>query len=430
MSRIHAYLRRHGVLFAILGVGLVIRLTVLLLYLSTHNWKGETWEPEEVARNLLEGRGFTIFIYGDIVYRSLLDPVYPVLCYVLHLIGGPGLGLYYVFQLSVASGIIWLTYAIADRWFGSQTAMVAAVLVALEPGLILYHSYKVDDIALGTFLLLLGVHVFALMTLSHDGCLACLTGLVMGVGVLTRPDLLGVFGVLPVWAILERKRLVVIFKPALLIISAAALVWAPWAIRNYLVQGQFVLLTTYSGESLWRGNNLNSTGTTVTLENQGQFNVAPVEFRNKILTASEIRKDALFKEEAFRFIAEDPAGFLWRFLKKFYFFWWFTPTYAAKYYEWVPPPLVELYRLLYGNMLAFAILGVWSVTREGVAGVRRITLFLLSVPILIAVIHSISYVEGRHRVLVMPIIMILTAYGIITLQSLRNRFVSHDSRTS
>jgi 4-amino-4-deoxy-L-arabinose transferase-like glycosyltransferase len=323
--------------------------------------------------------------------------------------------LYYVFQLSTAVGIIWLTYAIADRWFGSQTAMVAAVLVALEPGLILYHAYKVDDIALGTFLLLLGVHVFALMTLSHDGHLACLTGLIMGIGVLTRPDLLGVFGVLPAWAIFERKRLVIIFKPALLIILAAALVWAPWAIRNYLVQRQFVLLTTYSGESLWRGNNPNSTGTTVTLENQGQFEAAPVEFRNKIFAATEMQKDALFKEEAFRFIAEDPAGFLWRVLKKFYFFWWFTPTFAARYYEWVPLPFAQLYRLIYGVLLAFAFLGMWAVMRETDSGTRRITLFLLAIPIVIAVIHSISYVEGRHRVLVMPFILIITAYGITLL---------------
>ena len=407
-----ACLKSRGIVLAIIGVGLVVRLAVLLLYLSTHDWYGETWEPEIVAKNLLEGQGFTVFAYGDIPYRSLVPPVFPVLCYVFHLVGGPSLGLYYVFQLSIAAGIIWLTYVIAERWFGFLPAAIAALLVALEPGLVFYHSYKVESIALGTFLFLLGTYTFVLMTLSPNVRLAACTGLIMGLGVMTRPDMLGIFVLLPLWAIFERKRFLLILKLTLVVIVVAAMVWAPWAIRNYRIHSHFVFLTTYSGESLWRGNNPNSTGTTITFNRQSQFDAAPTEFREKIATANEIQKDALFKEEAQRFIANDPIGFLWRVCEKIYYFWWFTPTYATQYYEWVPSPLVGMYQILYGMLLAFAILGTGRAVKRAKPDVCRFTWYLLAAPFSVAAIHGISYVEGRHRVLVMPFVLILAAYGI------------------
>jgi len=413
MSRIQTCLQRHGVLLAIIGVGLLIRLAVLLLYLNTHEWKGETWEPEDVALSMLSGKGFVQYTYGDLPYYSQMAPLFPLLCYGLHLIGGPGLGLYYGFQLLVASGIIWLTYTIANRWFSSAIAAVAALLVSIEPGLVVFHSYKVDDISLGTLLILLVVHSFSLMTAATQGRLPFLTGTAMGVGVLTRSELVGLFGLLPVWMILEKDRSwKKIMKPLLLLVLCAAIVWSPWAARNYLLHGQFVLLTTYSGEALWRGNNPNSTGTTITLDKKGQFDASPVEFQDKIKGASEIQKNTYFREEAYQFILHDPVGFLVRAVKKFFYFWWFTPTYAQLYYDWVPPLLVEAYRFWYALLIVSAGLGAWIAWRHGEFVTRRAVLLICTVPFTMSVMHSITYVEGRHRVLVMPLVLILSAYGL------------------
>lgn len=403
------FLRRHAALAAILALGLGLRLLVLLVYLDTHEWKGETWEHETIVINLLQGKGF-MMTDGELVYRSREPPLFAVLCYLLHVVGGPGLWLFYLFQLALAGGIIGLTHAIADRWFSPRAAAAAAVLVAVEPGLVVYHSYKVDDLALGTFLILCVVYATAELSRSRDTRWAAAIGLVIGAGVLTRPDLLGLFGILLAWAWIGRGRLADILKPAGVIFLAASLVIVPWAVRNSLLHGRVVLLTTFSGEALWRGNNPNSTGTSVSVDGRGQLEAAPEEFRSRIAAANEVQRDAVFRAEAVRFIAEAPGQFLRRVATKIYYFWWFTPSYGARHYEWAPSLLKDGYQLLYGATLAFMLAGLWALAREGLTVPRVI---VLAVPVCIMLVHSWSYVEGRHRVLVMPLILIVAAYGMI-----------------
>lgn len=397
----------------ILGLGLVVRLVVLLLYLSTHDWQGETWEYEDIAINLLEGRGYTYTLHNT-VYRSWSVPVFPLICYALHLIGGPGLGLYYIFHLSIAMGISGLAYTIARRWFGERIALITALLVALEPGMVVYQSYKVDPGALSTFLLLLGVYLFIAATDSCNRRLAGTAGLVLGLGMLTRPDVVAGLGMLIAWGILERKQPQVVLRLALPVLMAAAVVLAPWTIRNYYIHGEVLATYSVSWELLWRGNNPGSTGTTVTLSNEGQFEAASEEFRRKIDTLSEMEIDAFFREETLRFISQDPDGFLGRSIKKIWYFWWFTPTYAANYYGWLPSPLVKAYKLLHGILLGLVLIGGWSVVRNGPNPTRRTSCYLLTVVLGVALIHSIGYVEGRHRVLVMPIILMWVAHGLVT----------------
>jgi 4-amino-4-deoxy-L-arabinose transferase-like glycosyltransferase len=406
------FVQRHRAVLAVIGVGLVCRLGLLLYYLSTHGWQGEAWETEVIAQRLMEGKGLTMPSYGGRPSVSFSDPIFPVLSYLLHLIWGPGLGLFYALHLAVAGLVLWLTYLLGSHVFDHRTGLLATLLVAVEPGLVIYQSYKVDHNALTMLLMLLAALLILLVARTGDRRPAFSCGLVIGIAVLMRPDELSLFGMLAVWAWIERRNLATIVKPAAVILAGAAMILIPWMVRNSILHGQPVFITTYSGEALWRGNNPNSTGTGLTLDGRPQFSAAPVEFQKQTAEATEVGQNALFKEEAWRYIRQDPAGFLVRCLKKLYYFWWFTPTYAAIHYEWVPGSLVVAYKALYGVLLAFAMLGLWL-------ALRRIgdayTWIVLSIPMWMALLHSISYVEGRHRVMVMPIILIVTASGMLTL---------------
>lgn len=415
LSSLLNFYHRQKALLLILAVGLIVRLAALLFYLDTHNWKGEIWEYEIIANNLLSNKGFT-FLHHGTVYQSFLAPVFILVCYALHLIGGPNLVLYYVFHLSTAMGITVLSYWIAKRWVGSRSAIAAASLIAIEPGLVIYQSYKVDVITLASFLILLGIYFFISLTQSEDRFLAIFVGLIMGIGALTRPDLMSMFSLPVAWIFLERKRFLEVLKPATLVILTGFLALSPWFIRNYNIHDQFVFMTTTSGEYLWRGNNPHATGTSETMELQDQFSTATETFRQKILTSSELQQRDLFKAEALRFITENPGTFLWNTLKKFYYFWWFTPTYGSWHSSWIPHQLIMLYPVLYAVILAFALYGFSSIIRDQKPHMQRTMLYLLIVIISIGIIHSIYYVEGRHRVLVMPIILILTAHGIVALR--------------
>jgi len=411
------FVHRHRAVLAVIGLGLICRLGMLLFYLSTHGWQGEAWEPEVIAQRLMEGKGLTMPSYGGRASVSF-SPIFPVISYLLHLIWGPGLGLFYAFHLAVASLVLWLTYLLGSQVFDHRTGLLAALLVAVEPGLVIYQSYKVDHNALTMLLMLLAARLILLVARSGDRCLAFTCGLVIGIAVLTRPDELSLFGMLGVWVWVERRNLMTILRPAALILAGAAMILVPWMARNSLLHGQPVFITTYSGEALWRGNNPNSTGTGLTLDGRPQFSAAPVEFQQKIAEATEAGQSALFKEEALRYIRRDPAGFLVRCFKKLYYFWWFTPTYAAIHYEWVPVSLVAAYKVLYGIMLALAILGLRVAFRETGNAYAWI---VLSIPLWMALIHSLSYVEGRHRLMVMPVILLLTAAGALALRELKPR---------
>jgi 4-amino-4-deoxy-L-arabinose transferase-like glycosyltransferase len=400
----------------ILGVGIGARLAVLLFYLSTHGWQGETWEYEEIAKNLLEGRGFTIF-HHNMVFRSFVVPVFPVVSAFLHWIGGPGLGLFYAFHLATAAAIIVLTYAIASRWFDNRTASIAALLVALEPGLIIYHSYKVDVIALSSLLLLLGIYLFVLSVETGRQRPAWLAGVVAGLGILTRPDLIAILVTPLAWLVVRRNGFRMNWQNMAVFWIAALLVVIPWLGRNYHVHGKWVM-STIAGETLWIGNNPHASGTTLTLNNRDHLDLAPEEFRRTVAQLSEIERDAFYREQAVEYIKADPGGFVRRAGNKIMYFWWFSPTYAWRYYDWLPRFLPGVYKDLYAFLLGMAIYGSWTALRSSNLAVRPLTLSLLLVPMAIAFIHSVNFVEGRHRLLVMPMILILAAHGMATIIAL------------
>lgn len=404
---------RRTLLLVVIGLGVLVRLGVLLLYLDRHGWVGETWETEVVASNLLQGDGYG-FAMHNTLYRSYSVPVFPLVSYLLHRLGGPGLAAYYTFHLLSAAGLIWLTHAIAIRWFGASTAVLAATLVAFEPGLVMYGSYKVEPTTLTTLLMLAAFYLFVAMTCSFDWLRALGAGLLIGLGVLTRSEPIVTLALIPVWLLFERKRWRSLVIPACVVVLGTALSMSPWLIRNYAIHGQ-LLLTTTSGETLWRGNNPNSTGTTVTTDLRAQFDAAPEEFRGRILRGGELEQNSLFQQEALDFIAGDPVGFLRRATTKFYYFWWFTPMFGTQHYEWILPQLMGAYKGLYLLLLAATAIGLYRLVRYSDEDGRRVVVYLMTVVVMTGALHAIYYVEGRHRVLVMPFLLIVAAQGLTLL---------------
>lgn len=398
-------MRRLSPLAIILLAALALRVGALALYLSTHGGKAETWEYETLAVNLLAGRGYTL-PWHNADYRSSIVPVYPLVCWALHKIGGPGLALYHAFHIATALALLCLIYVLAERWFGRATAIAAAALAALEPGLLVYQSYKVDVVGFASLLLLLGIHFFTLAREEDSTAAAAAGGLVLGIGILTRPDLAALGALLAVNTAKSSRPARMILSAAL----AASLVLAPWLARNYAIHGRF-LLTTISGENLWFGNNPNANGTSQAVSGKSQYEAAPDAFRAAVENAGELGQNRLFKEAALAHISADPAGFFRRLVRKFYYFWWFTPTYGSKYYEWLSEGLKAGYRFVYLALLTLSALGIWKAVTSG-AGTRRFAIDLLVVIGGISAIHSIYFVEGRHRLLVMPLLLIFAGKGL------------------
>lgn len=380
---------------------------MLLWYLSLHGWAGETWEYEVIALNLLENGEYFYPFHGT-DYRSYVGPVFPILCYLLHLIGGKGLFLYYVFHLSVALTTIWLTYRLASRWFSPQTGLIAGLLVALEPGLIVYNSYKVDVLTLAMCLLLLGLALCDRMVSTGEYRWTALLGILLGLSVMTRLDLIALLGPFLVWWAVARPRRVVV-SHFLLVCTIALVVVSPWLARNYAVHGR-VLFTTTAGEQLWVGNYEGTTGSATPLTGESHLDHAPPAIKEAMAHGTEIQQYDAFREEAVRAITANPVGFVQRAAGKFLAFWWFTPTYGL-FYKDIPALLRDGYKLLYSVLLLLAVAGAAMLWREGPPSRRLPAWSALATIFVVALIHSAYFVEGRHRILIMPLFLMFSAYG-------------------
>lgn len=403
----------------LLMIGFLIRFIALILYLSTHDWKGEQWEYEELAQNLLNGHGYVIARWNT-HYYAFVPPLFAFICFLLHIVGGNGplyVVLYYSFHIGLALGIIWLTYSLALRWFGPSVASFAALFVALDPGLVIYHSYKMDVITLASFLLILGLALFQRLTETRELRTAMTLGVVIGLGLLTRLDLMILFGLLGVWLVLERRHVLSLLKPIAVTVSVSLIVVSPWILRNYLLLDHFVFISANSGEVLWYGNNPNSVGTPIALDGRPVFEHAPASLKLAVHEATnELDVNAVFRADAMRYIAQDPWRYARLVMAKFWYFWWFTPTYGMNYYQHIGDAWKDAYKFLHAGILVLVIVGIWRAFHKPGRDARQAVLFILALCIFLAGIHSLTYIEGRHRLMVQPLLLILTATGLRTAQ--------------
>jgi 4-amino-4-deoxy-L-arabinose transferase-like glycosyltransferase len=394
---------------ATLALALSVRVGVLLGYLATHGGRGEAWEYERIAQSLLAGEGYTYLERGQ-VRRAFGWPLLSLVSYALHLVGGAqNFVPYFVFQLILSVAIVWLTYVLARSWLGEATGRLAALLVALEPGLVIYGAYKIHEMTLATFLLMAGVVLF--QRLRRRGFLgdAAALGVIGGLGLLARGTVVALFAPLAVWAVgsvrVNRRALGL----AGLAVGVALLTVAPWTVRNYLVLGQFVFISTGGSKTFWQGNSPASIGTNWTLEGERVLAFLPPELQERLARADELERQRLYREAAIDQVRREPGRFLRRTAEKFGYFFWFAPTYGRRY--GLATSVALGHKTYQAFALSAAVLGVAAAVRAP-GEARRTALLLLLLVAVVAGLHALVYVEGRHRILVMPIILSFAAHGI------------------
>ncbi|MEW6756041.1 MAG: hypothetical protein AB1505_34440, partial [Candidatus Latescibacterota bacterium] len=261
-------------LAATLALALVVRfLTVLWL----GNWRApEAWEYGRLADALLQGRGWSFAQPFGGVHQWWMPPVYPLL------LAGLGwlLGAYRYLALELLQAVlsaatVALLRLLGRRLLGGPAAWAALVLAAVYPPLTVKVAY-VDPVTLEAFLLVLGV-LLVVRTVDAGGLVsgdavrppapaptpggairsAAAAGVVLGLGVLTRPVYLAcVAGLVGAWLLFHPGHR----AAAGLMLACVLLTVLPWTLRNWRVHGQPVLVSTNGGFNFWIGNNPLATG--------------------------------------------------------------------------------------------------------------------------------------------------------------------------
>lgn len=372
----------------------------------------ERWEYDVIAANIVAGSGHVYDRFG-FVYAAYAPPLWSWILAALLAVGGDARIAIQVLQGLLCLGAAAISSGLTRRITGDETsALVAGLLVALQPSLLYYSVVKSDPLPLNVFLLgLIASSAASLLERPEDGR-ALRFGLLTGLGVLSRGTPAVALPVVALALFLGRRGGAL--RTVAVSTAAMVLCLTPWLMRNVAVVGAPVLTST-TGENFWRGNHEGAGGGVRDL-NGGEITrmvpanpALPPAVRAVLASGTEIQRHEVFMSEAWRFIRAEPLEALGLFARKARIFWWSLESDPRDY----PRTASIAYAVLYRTELAFALVGAFLVFRsKGQASPNRpASALVLGLIAGIGVLQTAFYVQGRHRFLIEPLLLIFTAIG-------------------
>jgi len=400
-------------LIAVLIVTLGIRIAFLLFFGNTLSL--ETSGYDDYAVHLMEGRGFTRF--DDRAGDSDLPPLYPFfLVGVYTLFGRDPLPVACV-QIVLELLTTLLVYAIGRRVGGEAVGLLAAAFYGCYPYL-LFQNLTANDTGIFIALLVTAIWLSYRVADSQRARYAVALGLVLGVAALTKT-----FAILvvPLLAVAWRRRLGLERTIRFTLLSALFMfvVLSPWAVRNSLLHGQLVFISTNGGSNLHQGNN----ACVADYLARGWDAQWVRCLGSPPAGLSEVEEDHWHRNEAIRYLKEHPLAWPRLFAIKLWVLW--SPAIMPTD---LPPhareeggavllyntPLFRVARVVhlayFGPLLVLGFIGLFRAWRD------RIPVGpLLAIPIVVTVFYVAFHPSTRYRSPADPFVFILAAYAICRL---------------
>lgn len=195
-----------------------------------------------------------------------------------------------------ATTVVLLMFAV-ERAIDRRTAIVAGTVLAVLPGPIMWTDVLVaETLYTAIFVLILLLLVRATPTFRWMIAI----GFVIGLGALVRGEAL-TWGLLPIvlfWRDLPRLALL---RRVAALAGVAALVMAPWTIRNAVVMDAFVPVATNASQTLWSGHHAGATGAQT---------YPPGDYEDRFaaeLPERELGASAALRDDAIEFMLTHPV---------------------------------------------------------------------------------------------------------------------------
>jgi 4-amino-4-deoxy-L-arabinose transferase-like glycosyltransferase len=399
------------VLVLLIFAALAIRIGVLVIMPRTFVDDPDAYRA--VAINVVE---HGCFGQGDrpTACRPLLYPLVVAGCQLVDPALWYSLAVVHV-VLGVATVV--LTYRLALRWGVSRWALLAPVLVAIDP-ILLVHSTLVMTETLATFLAVAGLLALTRCAERPSAGWAALSGAVMALAVLCRPTFLVWMALavvlLPFAAAPWRSR-VRLFAA---VVFAVAVVLSPWAIRNAIHFGKLTPATNHGGFTLLLANNSSfyeylRTARPGEVWNADQFHRDWSVRSRDMNPRDEVAVDHLAYAEALAVIRNEPRTFAYACLVHVSRFWGLVPHRTNE----AEGTMGCTARWLVGGFYAvesfLAIVGLACLFRGGVPRDRVLRGWIWGL-ILVAsftAIHTFYWTNMRMRAPLIPVICIAAALG-------------------
>jgi len=232
-----------------IGVLALLPRAALALYLPPKIIWYDGGRYMRVADNLLQTGGF-----GSLRDNMLSVPAQPVLLAALRLLFGTNFTALRLCFAVLGAVTCVVCYLLARRLFGTATALLAAVALALYPPYI--YVSALFEYPQTLYILVIGCSFLLLLRryFEHGGLGAiAVCGLLLGVAIETVPTT-QLFIPLVVLCALFVKRWSALPGVILLCLCVALPVGA-WTVRNYLAYGDPILVNRAGGWSFWTANN-------------------------------------------------------------------------------------------------------------------------------------------------------------------------------
>jgi len=305
---------------ALLMFGLAIRVVYHLQYSGSIFW-GDLSIDEHLhhawALYIADGN-----LVGDAVFFRA--PLYAYFLALIYWLSGADMHAVLIIQHLVGIATGYLLYRLTKKMFSYTTGVLALAFYVLSPIFVYFEGQLLLD-----FLILpltLTAFIFLHRGLTDDRRASwILSGVFFGLAALTRPNVLFFMFFLGIWLLMyiAKKNGVrtALLKVAMVTVVAAAMI-APVTVRNYVLSGDVVLVSSQGGINFYLGNNRDADGVSAYMPGLGFdweyadcIHIAE-EAEGKALSASQV--STYWYKQGIKFALDDPEMFLPLLIKKIY----------------------------------------------------------------------------------------------------------------
>ena len=376
----------------------------------------ERWEYSEIARNALDGRGLYYQYFGT-TYHFYGPPLYPALLAGAMWLGPWGEGLVLVLQALALGATATIVAHITRPMAGATAALMAGAFVATHPGALIYAG-KLHSQTLDVLLIVLAFFLVLDIDAESDAWAALRCGVAVGLAVLSRGTIAPFVAAWTLWLLWhERRRWRRTLRVMLVVALGGLVVLVPMIVRGYALYGRLVPLRTDTGVNLWYGNHPGASGTSHTSEPTPApvTTQIPHDLLSAVVGRDEMAQNRLFMTAALRFMRDEPTAALRLFIRKLYYFWWFSPHAGLLY----PAGWRVVAVAHYVAIVLVATIGVMAALRGGRSIARRTAGLFLLLAVTMSLTQAAFYVEGRHRWQVELLLLAFAAVGVTAVHRAR-----------
>lgn len=405
-----------------IGLAFLARVVAVAVLIGSDASGVYAYEHGEIARNLLDGKGFSVRLLGTWGLTSQQAPVIPVSLAGCYAVAGAGSSaahhLFFAIQ-AIEGGLLAAgTIALASRFFGrSVWAILAGLGVAVYPPLV-YSATHIQVVATATALLTWAFVALYDVRKHRRTRDAALAGILMGLLALTDPILaLAGVGASLAWVTIDRpctwNEALSLARAWGVLVVVSITVLLPWTLRNWHVHGRPVFVKSTFGYAFWQGNNSLSSGTDKVVRETVETALADqtgglaglhdklwrarheagcvddialtVEQKRELGLLPESERSAELMRRARADLAAEPGRYLRLSLRRVRYFLWFDDT--------NPKTATAFYRVPHATLTISAVAGLVLMGRSQ----RRGLAFVILSFILAATFHALTITAPRFH---------------------------------